>query len=235
VVIPRISPAALDDAAGAGTPLHGARARLRAVPPRPLLTLTLLAADPASVQLDGLPVEVSRGHLELLALLAVRPEGMSSEELAADLYGDAGGPGAVRVQVCRLRKRLGRWIETSPYRLALDVETDVGRVCALLEQGAVRDAAERYHAPMLPRSEAPGVIRAREALEGWLRHAVMTTDDPEALWAWVRSRSGRDDLRAWTRLLANLRHRDQRRGLAAERVGALRAAYGLTADSASLP
>ena len=86
---------------------------------------------------------------------------------------------------------------------------------------------------MLPRSAAPGVVRARDALEGWLRHAVMTTDDPEARWAWVRSGSGCDDLGAWKRLLASLRHGDPRRGPAASRVGALRAAHGLSAVPAA--
>jgi hypothetical protein len=53
----------------------------------------------------------------------------------------------------------------------------------------------------------------------------MTTDDVEALWAWAGSASGRDDLAAWKRLLANLDYGDPRRSLAASRVGALRIAY----------
>jgi hypothetical protein len=194
---------------------------------RPLLRLTLLRDQAPRIELDGSRLELSRVRIELLTLLAARPAGMTSEELAADLYGDAGRPGAVRVQVFRLRKDLGPWVETSPYRLALDVESDVTRVGGLLERGLVREAAERYQRPLLPNSEAPGVVRAREALEGWLRHAVMTSDDAEALWAWVRSTSGRDDLAGWKRLLANLTYHDPRRSLAASRVRALRAVYGV--------
>jgi len=193
---------------------------------RPLLKLTLLGRDEPRVELDGTPLHLSRIRTEILALLSLRPAGMTSEELAADLYGDEGRPSAVRVHVFRLRKLLGPWIDTAPYRLRMDVEFDVARVRGLLGRGAVRDAARRCAGPLLPHSEAPGVVRERDALEAWLRHAVMTADDAEALWAWTQSTSGRDDLGAWKRLLANLDYDDPRRSLAASRVCSLRAAYG---------
>jgi hypothetical protein len=199
----------------------------RPAPRRPRLKLTLLGGDAPRVELDGRPLRLSGVRTEILALLAARPAGMTSEELAADLYGDDGRPSAVRVQVFRLRKLLGPWIEALPYRLSIDVESDVADVVRLLERGAVREAAERYENPLLRQSEAPGIARERDALEGWLRQAVMTADDAEALWAWTRSSSGRDDLGAWKRLLANLDYGDPRRSLAASRVGALRAAYGV--------
>ena len=69
------------------------------------------------------------------------------------------------------------------------------------------------------------MAREREALEGWLRHAVMTADDHEALWAWVQTPSGCDDLPAWKRLLANLDYTNPRRDFAAAQVTVLRAAY----------
>jgi hypothetical protein len=50
----------------------------------------------------------------------------------------------------------------------------------------------------------------------------MTSDDPEALWAWVNSASGRDDLGAWSRLVSHLDFRDPRRSLCASRLGELR-------------
>jgi hypothetical protein len=205
----------------------GAADRRHGAPRRPLLKLTLLGRDQPCVELDGTPLHLSRIRTEILALLSARPAGMTSEELAADLYGDDGQPSAVRVHVFRLRKLLGPWIDTAPYRLRMDVEFDVARVRGLLSRGAVREAAQRYEGPLLPHSEAPGIVRERDALEAWLRHAVMTADDAEALWAWTQSSSGRDDLAAWKRLLSNLDYGDPRRSLAASRVGSLRAAYGV--------
>jgi hypothetical protein len=196
---------------------------------RPRLMLTLLRRDKASVELDGRPLPLSRTAIEILTLLAARPEGMSSEELAADLYGDDGRPSAVRVQIFRLRKLLGPWIDTTPYRLTIDVDSDVAHVERLLDSGAVREAAQGYDGPLLARSDAPGVVRERDALETWLRQAVMTSDDADALWAWAQSASGSDDLAAWKRLLANLDYSDPRRSLAASRLHTLRAVYAAEA------
>lgn len=190
---------------------------------RPLLRLCLLGRDQAGVEVGGKPLTLSRRQTEILALLTARPAGMTSDELAAGLYGDDGQPGAVRVQVHRMRRALGRWIETDPYRLTAEVESDVARLQGLLDRGAAREAAERYDGALLPRSEAPGVVRERERLETWLRHAVMTADDPEARWAWVQTPSGDDDAPAWKRLLAELEFHDPRHTLAAARLRTLRA------------
>lgn len=195
---------------------------------RPRVRLRLLGRDRAAVDIDGEAVRLSRRHTELLALLAAHPAGMTSEELAADLYGDAGQPVAARVEVHRLRKVIEGAIETDPYRLVVEVESDVGRIRGLLDRREVREAAARYEGPLLPHSEAPGIVRERDALDTWLRQAVMTAGDEDALWAWVQCPSGRDDLPAWKRLLAGLDFHDPRRSLAAARVGSLRSEYGVS-------
>jgi hypothetical protein len=197
--------------------------RRAAQPSRPLLKLSLLGRDRALLDVGGRHLELRRRHAEIVALLCAHPEGMSAEAMCADLYGDAGSPSSVRVEVSRLRKTLGPWIDAERYRLTCPVESDVRRVEALLRAGSIREAAERYTGVLLPGSEAPGVVRERERLDRWLRHAVVTAEDPDALWAWVHSPSGTDDLAAWKRLLGLLEFRDPRRSLAAARVGQLRA------------
>jgi hypothetical protein len=192
---------------------------------RPLLDLHLLARDVADASLDGHSLNLGRRRTEILALLVSHPDGMTTEELASDLYGDSGQPGSVRVQMHRLRKLFGGCIDQEPYRLAMDVRSDLTLIKALLDRGAVREAAERYKGPLLPHSEAPGVVREREALDVWLRQAVITSDDVATLWAWVQSPSGKDDLLAWKRLLAGLDYGDPRRNLAAANVTSLRAAF----------
>jgi hypothetical protein len=189
------------------------------------LTLRVLGQDRATVKLRHRTIRLTHRATEVLTLLASHPSGMTTEQLAVDLYGDAGQPGAARVQVSRLRKALGGGVETEPYRLEIEIDSDSSRVGNLLDRGAVREAAEQYRGPLLPRSEAPGIVRDREALESWLRHAVMTAEDHEALWAWVQCPSGHDDLPAWKRLLAQLDFDDPRRSLAATHVQSLRAMY----------
>src|SRR5688500_18355926 len=191
---------------------------------RPLVKLTLLGRDRATLDVEGRHEELRPRLAEILVLLCAHPDGMSAEALTAGLYGDSGHPSSVRVEVSRLRKLLGPWIDTERYRLTCDMETDARRIEGLLAAGDVREAAEEYPGPLLPGSEAPGVVRERDHLDGWLRQAVMTADDPEALWAWVHCPSGEDDLSAWKRLLSQLSFRDPRRSLAAARVTELRAA-----------
>jgi hypothetical protein len=199
--------------------IGAARARRRA---RATLKLSFLGHDRAVLH-DGERRELLRPRLaEILALLCTHPHGLTAEALLADLHGDAGSVGGVRVEVSRLRKQLGPHIDTDPYRLTCDVETDVRRVEGLLAAGAVREAAEAYPGPMLPGSQAPGVVRERERLDAWMRQAVMRADDPEALWAWLQTPGGEDDLGAWKRFLAGIASSDPRRNLAAARVAELR-------------
>jgi hypothetical protein len=194
---------------------------------RPLLRLSFLGRERALAEANGRRIELRRRHAEILALLCAHPEGLSAEALCADLHGDGGSPSSVRVEVSRLRKLIGPWIDTDRYSLTCDVETDVRRLEGLLHAGAVREAAEAYTGALLPTSDAPGVVRERDRLEAWLRQAVMTADDPDALWAYLQTPSGDDDLGAWKRVLTQLEVRDPRRTEAASRVGGLRRAYAV--------
>jgi len=186
--------------------------------------LRLLGDDRPCVTVDGRAIALGRRQAEILALLSLRSGGLTTEQLGADVYGDDASNSTVRGEVSRLRKQTGLAIETEPYRLAGHVESDLGRVRTLLLRGAVREAAELYAGPLLPHSDAPGVERERDALEGWLRHAVMTGDDRDALWAWVQTPSGEADPAAWKQLLSALDFRDPRRSQAAAQIGRLRAA-----------
>ena len=198
------------------------RAGARATSPR--LKVSFLGRDKAMLEVDGRRETLRPRLAEILALLCAHPEGLSPEALLAGLHGDGGRVSSVRVEVSRLRKLLGSCIEADRYRLTCGVESDVRRIEALLAAGDVRDAAAAYPGPMLPGSEAPAVVRDRERLETWMRHSVLTADDPETLWSWVRSTGGASDLVAWKRLLAQLPFRDPRRSQAAAAVQALRTA-----------
>jgi hypothetical protein len=198
----------------------------------PQVRLLTLGHDRGRLSVGGREVRFSQRHTEILVLLASRPFGMTAEELALALYGESGKPQTVRIELFRLRKLLGPGIETEPYRLTLSVDADFLNVQELLRAGRPRDAAQRYRAPLLPRSEAPGVVEVREQLDAWVRHAVMTSDDREALWAWLQSSSGNDDLPVWKRFLSDLSFEDPRTALAATRVAQLRESLAVPARTA---
>lgn len=189
---------------------------------RPALRLRVLGRSRARLSIDGRDVRLGRRSAEILALLALRPGGMGSDELGIDLYGDEGRRATVRVEVSRLRKVVGPCVETEPYRLAASVDCDAAHVRVLLDHGSVQEAAELYTGRLLAESEAPGIVRERDELDGWLRQAVLSSGDADVLWAWLQCPSGRDDLAGWKRLLAHLDFLDPRRSLAVTRAAALR-------------
>ena len=86
--------------------------------PRPGLRVRALGRDRAEVEVSGgETVTLSRRHSELLVLLALRPEGMTAEEVAIATHGDFGKPVTARAELSRLRRILGRRLLAEPYRL----------------------------------------------------------------------------------------------------------------------
>lgn len=96
----------------------------RPPPAAPELTLTRLDAHRLSATLDGVDVVLSPRRSQLLALLALAPQGRHGAELAAVLYGPGDHDVALRAEVSRLRRQLGGVIATNPYRLLATVAAD---------------------------------------------------------------------------------------------------------------
>ncbi|WP_242511307.1 GAF domain-containing protein [Pengzhenrongella frigida] len=146
-------------------------------------------------------------HAELLLLLGRHPGGLTGDELAALLHPGTLSGVTVRVEMSRLRRAVGDLIGGSrPYRLTDRpgdrIRTDVDDVRERLARGDVAGAVEVYRGPVLPRSEAPGVVALRDELEAELRAALARTPDVGALEAWTHGPAGADDWDAWQRLLA---------------------------------
>nr|WP_226370093.1 GAF domain-containing protein [Pseudonocardia oceani] len=180
--------------------------------PRPVLSLPFLGATRALACLDGGHVRLTLRHAEVLTLLALHPDGLTADELATALHGDAGKTVTVRAEVHRLRVALGAGIlRTQPYRLRARVDADFVDVRSLLAAGDVRGAARAYRGPLLPRSEAPGVREERELLAVALRRAVLDSRDVDAMWALSETADGGDDPELSQRLLRALPPRDPRR------------------------
>jgi hypothetical protein len=188
---------------------------------RSLPLLNALGRERGLLRLGPRTIRLSRRQTEFLVLLAGRPRGMTTEELAVALYGDPGRPGSVRTLLYRVRKAVAPWIQSERGWVRLEIEADFLVVQRLLRAGLTRDAARRYAAMLLPSSDAPGVVEARDELDAWVRSAVMASGDREALWAWLKSESGRDDALAWKRFALEVDFLDPRRSLAASRTAGL--------------
>ncbi|WP_433051876.1 GAF domain-containing protein [Dactylosporangium sp. CS-033363] len=169
---------------------------------------------------------LSRRHSEIVTLLCAHPEGLTGDQLALELYGDEFvNPVTLRAELSRLRHALGPLLLSRPYRLADPVRADFAEIADLLAAGDVAGALRAYRGPLLPRSDAPGIVRLRRLIEGQLRAGVRASGDPRLLSAWTGAPWGAEDLWMWEALAAALPPGSPRHALAMERVDNLSKEY----------
>ncbi len=167
----------------------------RAAPSRALLRI--LGRDRAMLEVGASSLEVSARHAEILLLLAVHREGLSAEALSEAVYGHAAVE-TLRPEMVRLRRALaphapGVVPASRPYRLPGGLETDAQHLLSLLDRGAHRVALAAYAGPVLPESEAPGVVEVRESVRLALREALMAEAGVDVLLAYAETTDARDD------------------------------------------
>jgi hypothetical protein len=172
-----------------------------AVPSGPTVRLRALGGDRAMLEVAGRELVLSRRHSEIVALLALHPEGLSAEQLALELFGEQGKPVSVRAELTRLRRLLGPALDTQPYRFAAPLEADLLEVGDALNAGRPAAALAAYSGQLLMSSEAPGISEARRGLDSGVRAAVLASGDDDLLRRWVDSPAGWHDLPALDLLL----------------------------------
>jgi hypothetical protein len=146
----------------------------------PGLRLTLLGA--AEARLDGVRLLLTRRQTEVLALLALHPEGLSSEQLHAMLYGDKSVTlSTLKAEVSHVRAALGGRLASRPYRLTLPVRTDVDQVLGLLRSGQVTHAVEVYAGDLLPGTNSPALAELGEFVAVAVREALLADPQPGAV------------------------------------------------------
>jgi hypothetical protein len=146
----------------------------------PGLSLRLLGGAEAS--LDGRRVLLNRRQTEILALLALHPDGMSLEHLHAALYGDeAVTLSTLKAEVSHLRRALDGQLSSRPYRLTMPVRLDVDEVLARIHEGRVTDAVAAYGGDLLPGTNSPALSELAEYVAVAVREALLTHPEPEAV------------------------------------------------------
>ncbi|MFD9127358.1 GAF domain-containing protein [Kitasatospora sp. NPDC059571] len=135
----------------------------------------------AAATRGGTPLDLPPRRLEILTLLALEPAGFSAEGLRSALYGDRPvAPATVKAEISHLRRALGGAVAARRYRLTEPVDCDALTVLRALERGDTAAALGHYTGPLLPHSDAPGVVERREFLEVAVRAAVLAGPDPDA-------------------------------------------------------
>ncbi|WP_322752168.1 helix-turn-helix domain-containing protein [Frankia sp. Cas3] len=198
------------------------------------LQLEVLGRDEGLLRIGDRRMQLSPRRSEILVILLAHPEGLTGEQLGVELYGDDANPITLHAEMCRLRRLVGpQLLHSRPYRVGPGMEADFMTVAELLESGALQVALRHYQGPLLPRSEAPGVRRARSLLEQQARAALLASGDPDALTAWTRAPWGQDDLEMWRALTDSLPVSSPRRILAAARLTRLSAEFAAPQTSAA--
>src|SRR5689334_3993402 len=144
------------------------------------LVMTLLGT--AEVRLDGRRLLLTRRQTEVLALLALHPEGLSLEHLHALVYGDQAVTfSTLKAEVSHLRSALGGQLGSRPYRLLMPVATDVEHVLGLLRRGDVAGAVDAYGGDLLPGTNSPALPELAEYVAVAVREALLADPQPDAV------------------------------------------------------
>jgi hypothetical protein len=175
----------------------------------------------ARVTRAGVPLHLPPRQLEILALLALEPGGFAPERLRASLYGDRPVTASTfKAEVSHLRRALGGAVATRTYTLTAPVVCDAVEVLEALDRGDTGTAVDRYLGPLLPMSEAPGVVSWREHLEVVVREAVLAASNPQ--YALRFGERAPYDAEVHEHALRLLGPADVRRGIAVSRLRAAR-------------
>lgn len=200
-----------------------ARRQTDSVPRRPGAArprLHLLGPGPYALTLPGgRAIALSQRHAEILTLLALHPDGLTTRGLTRELYGADGNPISTRAEMSRLRRLIGDLLAARPYRLASTVIADFQHAEHLLTTGDTAAALAVYAGPLQPLSDAPRIVRARLELEAALRRTIASC--PAHLWRWLSSPPGRDDAGALATFIRTVAPTDPRRPVAAARLRSL--------------
>lgn len=179
-------------------PAPAARARRAHPAPSAPARLRVLGAARPTLERGAATTRLTLRHAEILLLLALSPDGMSGDDLAMRLDERDLDAVTVRVEMSRLRAVLGTAaLGSRPYRLIGPLDVDATGLRRLVEAGDATRALREYIGPVLPASQAPGVVAVRDELHWLMRSAVLASGDADALLGWCAAAHGCDDIQAW--------------------------------------
>lgn len=166
---------------------------------------------------------ISVRNAELLAILAIFPDGLHGEKLHALLYGDCERNSTLKSTVSRARKLIP--IASSPYAIDAAFKADFIELQGLLACGELQRALNLYRGSLLPAAEAPAIVELREHIDEAVRTAVLHSQDPDALIHLGNLLD--DDLEIWEQARECLPYRDHRHPVVSARITRIKAAWAL--------
>ncbi|MBW4078414.1 MAG: transcriptional regulator [Acidobacteria bacterium] len=183
----------------------------------PLTRIEIRTLGTTELRVNNVPIRVSRRQMEIIAVLAMYPSGLSLDELTTHVYGDHSvSPATVKAELSHLRTKLGGAIGSRPYQLIGQVDADYVRVLQSLANNDLAGAVGAYQGSMMPHSASPVIETCRHQIDVALSDAVVSSKDPELLFQ--LSNNCPDDEFVLERALEALDRSDARSGLVAGRL-----------------
>lgn len=154
---------------------------------------------------------------EILTLLALEPDGLTSERLHYAIYGERPiSSSTLKADVSSLRRAIGGDITARVYRLTVPVSCDAVDLLHALRTGDTTTAVRLYRGHLLPGSETPGIVEWREHLEVGVRTAVLASRNGEHALRYGESVPG--DIEVHEHALRTLPAYDARRAVVTARL-----------------
>jgi hypothetical protein len=128
----------------------------------------------------GVVLPLALRQAEIVALLALAPNGLGPEELHDQMYGEE--PVSVtttKAEVSHLRALLAGGITQRRYQLNDSITVDVSVLVDALRAGDTARVAELYSGPLLPTSESPMIREWREVLQVGVRDIAISSGHPQ--------------------------------------------------------
>lgn len=160
-------------------------------------------------------------YAELLAVLAMNPDGLHGEKLHILLYGDSERNSTLKSSVSRVRKIIP--ISSGPYAIDVAFKADFIEILDLLGRGELQSALNLYRGPLLPESESSTIVDLREHIDEAVRTAVIQSEDPDALIHLGNLLN--DDLEIWEQARSCLPYRDHRHPVVSARITRIKASW----------
>lgn len=144
--------------------------------------LYIRAFSVPQVIFNGKTLTITPRQTEILAILALFPQGLSLDHLHQALYGERKvSMGTLKAEMSQLRDILGGMLGSRPYRLLAHVEADFLQTEQSLDAGYIDSALKLYTGVFLAKTESPFLCAWRDCLESRLSDAIFKANETDVL------------------------------------------------------
>lgn len=144
--------------------------------------LYIRAFSVPQVIFNGKTLTITPRQTEILAILALCPQGLSLDNLYQALYGERKvSIGTLKAEMSQLRDLLGGMLGSRPYRLLAHVEADFLQTEQSLDACYIDSALKLYTGVFLAKTESPFLCAWRNCLELRLSDAIFKANETDIL------------------------------------------------------